>query len=277
MSEVHPHGVPGPDGAPLPADDAALQADAFTLDDLAARWHGAMSATPIGAEAMRGADRRAQAVGVRGWTLMRHAGAAVAAVARALLVERERWGSGPIVVLAGPGNNGGDGSVAASFLARGPHVPPGPFVAVALVATEPRPTTRDAARAWDALGELSNVERMHAATARDVAILGNAIEHASLLIDALLGTGVRGPLRDPVLSAVELIERMYAAGVPVVAVDTPTSVDLNSGDPSTPVVRADATVTFHRPKHGLLTRRGAALAGRVLVAPIGIPRQADPG
>ena len=82
-------------------------------------------------------------------------------------------------------------------------------------------------------------------------------------------------MRDPIRSAVEVVNRARSAGVPVVAVDTPTAVDLTSGEPSEPVVRADLTVTFHRPKTGLLTRRGAALAGRVLVAPIGIPAEAD--
>jgi NAD(P)H-hydrate epimerase len=94
-------------------------------------------------------------------------------------------------------------------------------------------------------------------------------------VDALLGTGVRGLLREPVRSAVELANRARAAGVPVLAVDCPTAVDLTSGELSDPVVRADATVTFHRPKTGLRTRRGAAVAGRVLVAPIGIPPEAD--
>ena len=265
------------DTATLPADDTALQAEALTLDDLATRWHDAMSAGPIGAEAMRGADRRAQALGIRGSELMRNAGAAVAAVARAMLLERGRWGSGPILVLAGPGNNGGDGSVAAWFLARGPHANDARFVAVALIATEPRPTTREAARAWDRLGQLANVERLHAATPLEVALLGHGIERAALIVDALLGTGVRGPLREPVRSAVEMIERARAGGVPLLAVDTPTSVDLSSGDASDPVVHADVTVTFHRPKLGLLARRGPALAGRVLVAPIGIPRDADAG
>ena len=65
--------------------------------------------------------------------------------------------------------------------------------------------------------------------------------------------------------------------MPVVAVDTPTAVDLTSGEISDPVVRADLTVTFHRPKTGLRTRRGAAFAGKVLVAPIGIPAEADRG
>jgi NAD(P)H-hydrate epimerase len=63
--------------------------------------------------------------------------------------------------------------------------------------------------------------------------------------------------------------------VPIVAVDTPTAIDLTSGEPSSPAVRADLTVTFHRPKAGLLTRRGAAFAGKILVAPIGIPLEAD--
>jgi ADP-dependent NAD(P)H-hydrate dehydratase / NAD(P)H-hydrate epimerase len=108
-----------------------------------------------------------------------------------------------------------------------------------------------------------------------VAILGQGIEKASLVIDALLGTGVRGQLRDPIRSGVEVIRRAREHGVPVLAVDTPTAVDLTSGDPSDPVVRADVTVTFHRPKTGLLTRIGKALAGKVFVAPIGIPTAAD--
>jgi NAD(P)H-hydrate epimerase len=55
----------------------------------------------------------------------------------------------------------------------------------------------------------------------------------------------------------------------------PAASDLSSGEPSDPAVRADLTVTFHRPKTGLLTRRGSARAGKVLVAPIGIPLDAD--
>jgi NAD(P)H-hydrate epimerase len=113
--------------------------------------------------------------------------------------------------------------------------------------------------------------------ARDVAYLAGGVERAALVVDALLGTGVRGALRDPIRTAVEVIRRARSAGVPVLAVDTPTAVDLTSGDPSEPVVEADVTVTFHRPKTGLLTRRGGALAGRVLVAPIGIPPEADRG
>lgn len=255
-------------GLPLPADDPALLD--LDLDGLVARWAETMSRNPMTAAEMTGADAKAQRLGVPGIRLMEQAGAAVAAAARALAVDTGRWDSGPILVLGGPGNNGGDGFVAARRLAAR-----GARVVVALVATEARPRTPDAARNWDRLDRLRGVERVHVPVARDVAMLGHGVERAAIVIDALLGTGVRGVLREPVRSAVELANRARAAGVPVLAIDCPTAVDLTSGELSDPVVRADVTITFHRPKTGLLTRRGAAMAGRVLVAPIGIPPEAD--
>ena len=189
---------------------------------------------------------------------------------RAAAAAAERHAPGTVLILCGPGNNGGDGLVAARRLAA--H---GIRVAAVLVSTGARPGTPDAARNWDRLGAVPSVERIHASSARDLATLGQGIERAALVVDALLGTGVQGALREPVRSAVELCLRARAAGVPVLAVDTPTACDLTSGELSEPVVRADVTITFHRPKKGLLTRRGRLVAGRVLVAPIGIPAEAD--
>ena len=255
---------------PLPADDATL----FELDlrGLRERWAPTAARSPMTAEAMVGADRRAQALGVPGERLMEQAGTATAAAARALAVDTERWGRGPIVILAGPGNNGGDGFVAARHLAR-----LGADVVVVFVAGETRPKSPDAARNWDRLQREQHVQLIHAPVARDVAMLGQGIEKAAVVVDALLGTGVSGVLRDPIRSAVELVNRARGSMVPVLAVDTPTAVDLSSGQPSDPAVRADLTITFHRPKTGLRTKMGSALAGRVLVAPIGIPREADRG
>jgi NAD(P)H-hydrate epimerase len=204
--------------------------------------------------------------------LMEHAGTAVAAAVRALAVDTGRWDERPIVIMCGPGNNGGDGYVAARRLALA-----GARIVVAVVATEARPAGTTSARNWDRVARDAGITKVHLSTARDVAVFGSGLEGAAVLVDALLGTGVRGPLREPIRSAVELIERTRAAGVPVIAVDTPTAVDLSSGEPSEPAVRADLTVTFHRPKTGLQTRRGAAHAGKVLVAPIGIPPAADRG
>jgi NAD(P)H-hydrate epimerase len=145
------------------------------------------------------------------------------------------------------------------------------------VGSAEQPGTPEARAAWQRLAGSASVERLHAGSAHDVALLGAGIERAPLVIDGLLGTGVRGALRDPVASAVELCLLARRMGVPVLAIDTPTALDLSSGQPSAPNVAADVTVTFHRPKHGLLTRPGRRLSGRVLVAPIGIPSQADPG
>jgi len=263
--------VADPNAAPpLPVDDATLFDR--NLDELAARWAVAMASNAIGAEAMTGADRRAQAMGVPGVRLMENAGCAVAAAVKALAVQTGRWQKGPILILSGPGNNGGDGFVAARHLSR-----QGARVVAVLVGTEGRPTGKDAARNWDRLEAEPNVERIHTPVARDVSILGQGVEKAAVVVDSLLGTGVRGPLRDPIRSAVELIGRARRAGVPILAVDAPTAVDLTSGDLSDPVVQAHVTVTFHRPKTGLLARRGSAVAGRVLVAPIGIPQDADRG
>jgi NAD(P)H-hydrate epimerase len=257
-------------GTPLPAADPVL----FELDlrGLRRRWAGQAALPAIGAEAMTGADRRAQALGVTEERLMEHAGTAVAAAVRALAVDTGRWDAGPIVIMCGPGNNGGDGYVAARRLAL-----TGARVVVAVVATEARPRNAASARNWDRIARDPGITKVQIPTARDVAVLGHGLEGAAVIVDALLGTGVSGPLRDPIRSAVELVNRTRAGGVAVVAVDTPTAVDLSSGEPSDPAVRADLTVTFHRPKTGLLTRRGAAHAGKVLVAPIGIPPAADRG
>ena len=255
---------------PLPADDPAI----FEMDlrRLRGRWAASGALPAISAETMTGADRRAQALGMPEVRLMEHAGTAVAAAIRALAVDLDRWGNGPIVILCGPGNNGGDGYVAARRLALA-----GAAVIVAVVGSDTRPRGAAASRNWDRIARDSGITKVHLPVARDVVMFGQGIDKAAVVVDALLGTGVRGVLREPVRSAVEVIGRAQAAGVPVVAIDTPTAVDLSSGEPSDPAVRADLTVTFHRPKTGLLTRRGAAHAGKVLVAPIGIPAEADRG
>jgi hydroxyethylthiazole kinase-like uncharacterized protein yjeF len=255
---------------PLPANDPEL----FALDlrGLRRRWADRAAMTPIGGEAMTGADRRARHLGVAEERLMEHAGTAVAAAVHALATDTERWGTGPIVILCGPGNNGGDGFVAARRLALA-----GARVVVAVIAAEARPRNATSARNWDRIARDAGIVKVHAPVARDIAMFGQGIQKAAVIVDALLGTGVRGPLREPIRSAVELIERARASGIPVVAIDTPTAVDLSSGEPSDPAVRADLTVTFHRPKTGLLTKRGKAHAGKVLVAPIGIPVEADRG
>jgi NAD(P)H-hydrate epimerase len=257
---------------PLPANDDVIVAATADLDVLVERWRAQGALPTMTSEEMRGADARAQRLGTPGHWLMEQAGAAVAAVARALLVTADRSPHARPLILCGPGNNGGDGLVAARYLAR-----LGFGSEVVLLASEGHPSTPDAILNWERLDGIDTVHRVATVRGSDVALYLNGIERAGLIIDALLGTGVRGPLREPVRTAVDVAVRAREHLVPVLAVDTPTSVDLTTGEPSDPVIRADVTVTFHRPKLGLRSRVGKVLAGHVLVAPIGIPIEADRG
>ena len=257
-------------GLALPTTDPTLFAPDMDIAGLAAHWRAQATLPAMTGEEMRGADARAQRLGTPGEWLMEQAGCAVAAAAYALLAVDGRSSHARALILCGPGNNGGDGLVAARWLAER-----GIRSEIVLLSAEGRPDSEAARVNWDRLEGLDLARRVWTVRSSDVALYVNGIERAGLVIDALLGTGIRGIVREPISTAIELAVRARSVEVPVLAVDTPTSVDLTSGEPSDPVVRADVTVTFHRPKQGLLGRAGRILAGRVLVAPIGIPTQAD--
>ena len=254
----------------LPASDPLIFEPETDIDALSNRWREQARLEPMSAAEMRGTDIRAQRLGTPGDWLMEQAGTAVAAAAKALMRSTDRSLSSLVLILCGPGNNGGDGFVAARHLAA--H---GIASEVVLLSSSGVPSTPDAARNWDRLDGLDLVNRVSTGRDSDVALYLSGIERAAIVIDALLGTGVSGNLREPVRTAVDVAVRARQAQVPVLAVDTPTAVDLSTGQPSDPVVRADVTITFHRPKDGLSARVGRLLAGRVLVAPIGIPVEAD--
>jgi hydroxyethylthiazole kinase-like uncharacterized protein yjeF len=245
----------------------------------------------IGADEMARIDEAAQRLGLAEDALMESAGAAVAEVALAelgRLAERVRGPGGPlvrpplVVVLCGPGNNGGDGFVVARRLAA-----TGRRVLAILVADASRLAGPAATHGWNVLQAMAaagSLELFVAPTPELLLRLRERIAEATLVVDALLGSGASGPLREPISTAVDLVNATRthagAAGRPcaVVAVDTPTRIDLTGGARSTPVVTADVTVTFHRAKAGFaLDREARRLAGRYLVAPIGIPLEAEEG
>jgi NAD(P)H-hydrate epimerase len=245
----------------------------------------------IGADEMARIDEAAQRLGMSEDALMESAGAAVTDVALAelgRLSERVRGPGGPlvrpplVVVLCGPGNNGGDGFVIARRMAAA-----GRQVMAVLVADASRLSGVAATHNWNVLQAMASAHSLELFVAPNPEMLlrlRERIAEATMLVDALLGSGASGPLREPISTAVDLINatrtHAQAAGRPcaVVAVDTPTRVDLTGGSRSTPVVQADITVTFHRAKAGFaLDRDARQLAGRYLVAPIGIPLEAEDG
>jgi hydroxyethylthiazole kinase-like uncharacterized protein yjeF len=247
----------------------------------------------IGGAEMAKIDEAAQKLGMAQDALMESAGGAVTEVA---LTELARLGEevrGPgglltdaplTAVLCGPGNNGGDGFVVARRLAAAGR----PVVAV-LVGEAQRLGTGGSAAAhnWAVLQAMSaagSVELFVAPTPELLLQLRPRLSPAALVVDALLGTGASGPLREPVSTAVDLVNAIRthagAAGRPcsVLSVDAPTRIDLTDGSRSDPVVAADLTVTFHRAKAGFaLDPESRRLAGRYFVAPIGIPLEAEEG
>ena len=168
----------------------------------------------------------------------------------------ERVPEGALVVLTGPGNNGGDGWVAARELHAG-----GRSVSV-LAAREPSELSGIAA---DAAGDAiaAGVEWSAPSEPPTAATLSEAAG----VIDALLGIGASGALREPLAAWVEAAN---ASGAYLLAVDAPTGIDADTGTAVGAVIDADCTVTFTAPKRGLLVYPGAAFAGEIVVVDIGI-------
>jgi hydroxyethylthiazole kinase-like uncharacterized protein yjeF len=245
----------------------------------------------IGGDEMSRIDEGAQRLGLSQDALMESAGAAVVELALAELTsvhDAVRGPSGPLadapltVVMCGPGSNGGDGFVAARRLAAA-----GRRTTAVLVGDPARISGSAAAHNWtvlQAMASSGSLELYVAATPELLLQLRARLSPATLIIDALLGSGASGPLREPVSSAVDLLNAIRtharAAGRPcrILSVDTPTRIDLTDGTRSDPVVAADLTVTFHRAKAGFaLDPEARRLAGRYFVAPIGIPLEAEEG
>ncbi len=181
--------------------------------------------------------------------LMDRAAEAVARECSLLLAARPEGVAGAeVVVLAGPGNNGGDALLAGALLAeRG--------ATVRAIPCGSRLHERGEARLSAAAG--SRVEP----SAGAVLVAG-----ADLVVDGIVGLGAKAGLREPAASLVPLIPPT----TPVVAVDLPSGLEADSGDDEAAHVRATVTVTFTAPKRCLVEQPAAQAAGRVVIADVGI-------
>lgn len=198
----------------------------------------------LSVDQMYRADAAAAESGVPSLDLMEAAGTAVADALG------ERWPSGRILVLCGPGNNGGDGFVAGRLLADR-----GRDVTIALLG-DPERLTGDAAvnaQRWsNPIGALSS----------------GLLDGADVVIDALFGAGLARPLEG---AALDVVNAMNARGLPCLAVDVPSGVHGNSGEVLGAAPRSEVTVTFFRAKPGHMMFPAREFCGELRVADIGIP------
>ena len=210
------------------------------------------------AQEMTQADNGAQELGISGTVLMERAGAAMAAEILERYTPRRfnRLGLRALAVCGG-GNNGGDGFVIARELHRA-------GVKVAVVATkddyEGDPATN--------LEVLRNLE----VEVYGPEMLGELLDGTGLVVDALLGTGFSGEVRE---KEAGLIRQLNDAGVTTVAVDVPSGVDGSTGEVQGEAVEADLTICAHAAKIGCVISPGREHAGEVVAVDIGIPPEAD--
>lgn len=213
-----------------------------------------------GAE-MREVDRAAsQDFGLAGAVLMELAGRAVAEAARAM-AEAAGARGGHVTLACGRGNNGGDGFVAARWLVRWGFVPE-----VFLIG-DPENLSDDTGTNLNLLlrsGVGVEVIREEA----QLVLLAGSLRRASVVVDALLGTGLSGPPGGLVGAA---IRTLGGAAVPILAVDVPSGLVADTGALHDPHVEAARTVTFGAWKRGLVLQPGAAAAGQIELVDIGLP------
>lgn len=169
--------------------------------------------------------------------------------------------SGPVVICAGKGNNGGDGFVIARHLRNR-----GVDVRLLLLAS-PSDLKGDAAVNYRIL-KLSGWEGESVGNDVDRSGLLRQFTSAEWILDALLGTGSKGELREPFSTVVSAINE---ADRKVFAVDLPTGLDADTGQPGAVCVRADHTATFVAPKIGFNNPAAISVLGNVHVVDIGIP------
>jgi hydroxyethylthiazole kinase-like uncharacterized protein yjeF len=212
----------------------------------------------VSAADMRALDARTIAQGTPGLVLMERAGRAAARAARARLGRRR----GPVVVACGRGNNGGDGFVIARHLAMR-----GYDVSVDLLG-EPAGLSPDAGVNYAIVAKMGLAVRpLNGSRALTQAV--SRWRRSAVVVDALLGTGFAGEVREPLAGVIRRINELKSPLI--VAVDVPSGLNADTGEPGGVAVRADRTVTFLAEKAGLGRRAAKTYAGKVTVVDIGAP------
>lgn len=171
-----------------------------------------------------------------------------------------------IISFCGTGNNGGDAMVASRHLSSY-H---GADVTIVLLGDADNIKTEESMVNWSIVGKMKSIRILSGTNAFELA--KKEVPNSKIIIDGIFGTGIKGDIREPYSSAIDLINSSNAF---IVAVDIPSGLDPNDGRYHEKCVKADATVTFHRIKNGLTGNE--EYTGKVHLEKIGIPIEAEQG
>ncbi len=206
-------------------------------------------------------DDNCEWLGISRLQLMENAGSSIA---RTVLEKVGDLRRKKVVVIAGLGNNGGDGFVAARHLAS-----LGSKVTVMLLGEPSSIRTEEARRNWNILEKMVSVEKEIIRTREEILMMREKVVSADVIVDAILGTGIKGEPREPLKTAISIINESKGLKV---SVDVPSGLDPDTGEFKV-AVKSDVTVTFHAMKRGLIIAR--EICGEILVVNIGIPKEAE--
>jgi NAD(P)H-hydrate epimerase len=220
---------------------------------------------PISSEQMyRIEDNGYATFGMRKLLMMENAGHGLADF---ILIEKGPDLHGKkIISFCGTGNNGGDAMVASRHLS-GYH---GVDVMIVLLGDTNNIRTEETKLNWSIVGKMKSIKILTGPNVLELA--QREVPSSNIIIDGIFGTGIKGKIREPYSSAIDLINNSNAY---VVAVDIPSGLDPNDGTFHEKCVRANATVTFHRIKNGLTGNK--EYTGEVHLEKIGIPIEAEQG
>lgn len=221
---------------------------------------GRVCVKAISADRMREIEEKAHNMGMLRVFMMENAGSGIAEY---ILTKFKKLGKKRILVIAGTGNNGGDAFVAARHVAY--H---GAKVTVILLGSPADLNTQEAQINWKILERMNSIDIILAKEVSKELI--KMINNANIIIDGIFGIGIKGKIREPHSSIIDAINRSKAYKV---AVDVPSGLDPDTGQIHDKCVKADATITFHRMKKGLRSKK--SVCGKIIVEPIGIPPDAE--
>jgi NAD(P)H-hydrate epimerase len=229
---------------------------------------------PITASQMYQIENKGEnVIGMKKLVMMENAGCRIFD----FLVQRfENINKMDIVAICGLGNNAGDAFVCLRHLSA--HIEscfPGSSntLTLILMGNPSQIKTEEAATNWKIIEKIGLIKKIYA-DSTDMDKIGNEVNNADIIIDGLFGTGIKGRIKEPYSSMIDLINKQQGKSF-ILAIDIPSGLNPDTGEITDKAVKANSTITFHRTKTGII--KNQEHSGEIVSVKIGIPIEAEDG